>query len=269
MAEEVIEQPTLNEADQKALDRARGITTDDGNPYNDDGSLKNEPIDIPEKFKGKSLEDVVKAYTELEKKLSEKSISISEDPKPVEEVITSEEAKEVEDKVNATLTPKDFEKYEKAYLSEGKLDDAHYKELEAKGLSKEIIDLYIEGAKARDTIYKNSVFEVAGGEESYNELIKWASENIKDVEVINEINRNLTSGSVSKATMAIELLQAKKGTPPRRLEGTASHDSGGVKPYRDKSEWQKDARNPLYGRDKKFTEMVEAKYIASKRRGTI
>lgn len=247
--------------DQAALDRARGVTNDDANPYNEDGSLKNEPFEIPEKFKGKSPEEIVKSYLELEKKLSEKQPNNPEKaPEPTPE--------SVEAQVNSTLTPKDFEVYEKAYLENGKLDDNHYKELEKKGLSKEIIDLYIEGAKARDTIYTNAIYEAAGGAEEYKELVKWASENITDQSVIADINRDLSSGNVAKAKWAVENLQLRRGTPPRKLEGSSVADTA-TKGYKDKSEWQRDVSNALYGRDKKYTQAVDARYLVSKKRGTL
>lgn len=249
--------------DQAALDRARGVTNGDTNPYNEDGSLKNEPFEVPEKFKGKSAEEIVKSYLELEKKLSEKQVTNPDDAKPTE---AQQDA--VEAKVNATLTPKDFEVYEKAYLENGKLDDNHYKELEKKGLSKEVIDLYIEGAKARDTIYTNAIYEAAGGAEEYKELVKWASENITDHSVIADINRDLSSGSVAKAKWAVENLQLRRGTPPRKLEGSSVADTS-TKGYKDKTEWRRDVSNVLYGRDKKYTQAVDARYLVSKKRGTL
>ena len=246
--------------DQAALDRVRGVTNDDTNPYNEDGSLKNEPFEIPEKFKGKSPEEIVKSYLELEKKLSEKQPS---NPEPK----TDAQQDAVEANVEATLTPKDFEAYEKAYLENGKLDDAHYKELEKKGLSKEVVDLYIEGAKARDYVYTSAIYEVAGGEEAYKELIQWASDNIKDEAVIADINRDLTSGNTNKAKWAVENLQLRRGQPPKRLEGTAPVGNSNV--YRDKTEWKKDVSNALYGRDKKYTQAVDARFLASKKRGIL
>ena len=249
----------LASQDQAALDRARGVANDDTNPYNEDGSLKNEPFEVPEKFKGKSAEEIVKSYLELEKKLSEKQPA---NPEPV----VSEEAAVA--KVDATLTPKDFEVYEKAYLENGKLDDNHYKELEKKGLSKEVIDLYIEGAKARDTIYTNAIYEAAGGAEEYKDLVKWASENITDHSVIADINRDLSSGSVAKAKWAVENLQLRRGTPPRKLEGSSVADTS-TKGYKDKTEWRRDVSNALYGRDKKYTQAVDARYLVSKKRGIL
>ena len=98
--------------DQAALDRVRGVTNDDTNPYNEDGSLKNEPFEIPEKFKGKSPEEIVKSYLELEKKLSEKQ------PNNPEKAPDAQQDA-IEAKVESALTPKDFEVYEKAYLENG------------------------------------------------------------------------------------------------------------------------------------------------------
>lgn len=267
MAEEIQEQtpsPQLSPEDQKALDRARGTTTTTS-PYNEDGSLVNEPFEIPEKFQGKSLEDIVKSYTELEKKLSEKPV-VSPD---VKEGDDTTKTKEVEAKVNETLTPDSFKKYEEAYISQGSLSEEHYSELADKGLSKEVVDLYIEGAKARESIYTNSIYDSAGGKEQFESLVQWASENITDTSVIEALNKDLSSGNVAKAKWAVETLQLRRGTPPRRLEGDSGTDLGGMKTYRDKSEWKKDVGNALYGKDRKYTQIVDAKYLASKKKGTL
>lgn len=245
----------LSPEEQSALNTARG-TTDNyaDSKYDAEGNPVGE-VEVPEKFKGKSLEEVIKSYSELEKKLSEKST-------PVPEATTA-----VEDKVNATLTPKDFTKYEEAYLSQGTLEDAHYKELAGKGLSKEIVDLYIEGAKARGQLFNQQVFTVAGGEEAYNELIQWAGQNL-DVATATRLNEDLMSGSVDRAKFAVETLQLRKGTPPRRVEGTSA-SQGDIRAYRDKNEWKRDVADPMYGKDKKFTAMVDAKYLSSKKKGIV
>lgn len=262
MAEEQVSpEANLSPEEQSALARARGTTesyTD--SKYDAEGNPVEEAFELPEKFKGKSLEDVVKAYTELEKKLSQKQ----PDATPTE---PKEDTTVVEDKVNATLSPKDFTKYEEAYLSQGALSDDHYKELEGMGLSKEIVDLYIEGAKAREQLFSQQIYNVAGGEEAYNELITWASQNL-DQTTAQRLNEDLMSGSVDRAKFAVETLQLRKGTPPRRVEGNSAA-SGDVKAYRSKTEWQKDVRDPNYGKDKKFTAMVDAKFLASKNKGTI
>lgn len=262
MAEEQVSpEANLSPEEQSALARARGTTEQYADSkYNDDGSPKEETTEIPEKFQGKSLEDVVKAYTELEKKLSEKQPEAT----PTE---PKEDTTIVEDKVNTTLLPKDFTKYEEAYLSQGVLSDDHYKELAKKGLSKEVVDLYIEGAKAREQLFTTQIFNVAGGEEAYTELIQWASQNL-DVATATRLNEDLMSGSVDRAKFAVETLQLRKGTPPRRVEGNSA-SSGDVKAYRSKTEWQKDVRDANYGKDKKFTAMVDAKFLASKNKGTI
>lgn len=262
MAEEQVSpEANLSPEEQSALARARGTTesyTD--SKYDAEGNPVDEAFELPEKFKGKSLEDVVKAYTELEKKLSQKQ----PDATPTE---PKEDTTVVEDKVNATLSPKDFTKYEEAYLSQGALSDDHYKELEGMGLSKEVVDLYIEGAKAREQLFSQQIYNVAGGEEAYNELITWASQNL-DTSTAQRLNEDLMSGSVDRAKFAVETLQLRKGTPPRRVEGNSAA-SGDVKAYRSKTEWQKDVRDPNYGKDKKFTAMVDAKFLASKNKGTI
>lgn len=42
-----------------------------------------------------------------------------------------------------------------------------------------------------------------------------------------------------------------------------------TKGYKDKTEWRRDVSNALYGRDKKYTQAVDARYLVSKKRGIL
>jgi len=53
----------------------------------------------------------------------------------------------------------------------------------------------------------------------------------------------------------------------RRLEGDAG--ASGLQPFADKNEWQKAATNRLYGKDAKYTKMVDSRYLAARKRGIL
>ena len=140
------------------------------------------------------------------------------------------------------------------------------------GFSKTDVDNYIAGQQALADKYTNTIYNSVGGQESYTELVEWASSNIAQ-ETITEYNEALTGGNVAKATQLLEYMNMKKGATspesPNRLKGNASNDLGGIKPFADKSEWMKATANPLYGKDAKVTNLIDKRYLASRAKGLI
>lgn len=263
----------LTPDEQKALDRVRGNKPDyvDEN-FNEDGTPKND-FEMPEKFKGKSTEDIVKAYLELEKlKSKQTNTEPPEDQKSTNDPQTTsdthEDGKEVTEPPSGVVTPEFFKKFEEAVVKEGKLSDSHYKELESKGFSKEMVDTYIDGQKAKGQLYASEIYNHSGGQEAYNELVEWARDNLSDI-AKKDFDDKIMSGNSELAKLAIDVVMAQRGTSPRRVEGTSNADVGGMKPFKDKGEWQSYVRNPLYAKDKKYTEMVDKRYLLSKRKRTL
>ena len=286
MAEEVTQEQSTSLADnltpeeQKALDKVRGNTKDyvEDN-FNEDGTPKSD-FEIPEKFKGKSTEEIVKAYLELEKMKSkqgdtskkpedssEETNGLSEmSDKGDEEKDPEEPSKDSEE--TPKITTETFTKYEQAFLEKGQLEEEHYKELEGLGFSKDMVDAYIEGQKARGQLYASQIYSVVGSEEAYNELVAWGRENLSDV-AKKDFDEKIKSNNIELAKLAIETLQAQRGLPPRRVEGTAGADTGGLKPFSDKGDWMKAVRNPMYGKDRRYTELVDKRYILSKQKNKL
>jgi hypothetical protein len=129
-----------------------------------DKSTTERPSWLPEKFE--SAEEMAKSYAELEKVYSEKK-----EEAPVEQ-------KEAEEATGISLDP-----YYKEYADTGVLSDKSYTDLQVKGLSKELIDNYISGQKALADNQLSQIYNIAGTQENYNEMVKWAGENLPATEV--------------------------------------------------------------------------------------
>ena len=231
--------------------------------HNSDGTPITSDDDIPEKYKGKSVEDVIKMHQELEK--------LNSKPKPPEETPPKiEETPPAEGKPNQEATG--FAKFTDEYTKTGTISEESYKELADKGFSKGDIDAYIDGQKALGANFASSIHEITGGKEGYTELINWAVEGM-DVESITEYNTALQSGDQAKVKRLVEYMALKRGqtTPnqPNRLQGSGESDGGGLKVFADKNEWMIATNNRLYGKDRKYTEMVDNRYLKSKRKGTL
>jgi hypothetical protein len=220
--------------------------------YNEDGTPKEELI----AGKFKSQEDLLKAYQELEKKMSQPK----EEPKKAEE-------KTKEPAVDGTFSAS---KYEQEYASNGSLSEDSYADLAAKGFSREQVDAYINGQKHYAESVKNNIYNSVGGQEQYVEIINWASDNMPP-EIIKEYNDAVDSLDQAKVLRTLEYMALKRGnaptSAPRKLEGDAP--AGGIQPFASKLEWQNAQSNRLYGKDAKYTNMVDQRYLQSRKRGLI
>ena len=246
-----------DEAEAKARYQQSQQTTEeasDGVPegYNEDGTPKEELI----AGKFKSQEDLLKAYNELQKKLGE--------PKEPEAPKEEPKAEETAD------TGFNANKYEQEVAENGKLSDESYTDLEKKGFTRQQVDQYIQGQTAYAETVKNTIYNSVGGQEQYVEIINWASQSMTE-DVINDYNLAVDSLDQQRVLRNLEYMklkydqQAPQGT--RRLEGDSA--GGGMQPFADKNQWQKAMTDRLYGKDPKYTKMVDNRYLASRKRGIL
>lgn len=261
-----VPQPTPEE--QAAIQRYRE-STGQAEPasvvdteYNEDGTEKEELIG----GKFKSQEDLLNAYKELEKKMSQ-----APSDKP-QETPTEPEGDLQERVEEASANGKlDIGKYGNEIANNGSLSEASYKELEGYGFSKQDVDNYIRGQQLLAENFTNSIYSKAGGQEQYTALVTWAAESMPQA-TIDEYNNALATQNTDKVIQLVEYMSYKYkeagNVPPRRLEGD-SESYGGVKPFADKNEWQKAQTNRLYGKDRKYTEMVDKRYLTSRKKGIL
>ena len=195
---------------------------------------------LPEKFG--SPEDMAQAYQSLEKKLS---------------------SRQAEEK--GLLTDADFQEYSQEYSENGSLSDKTYADLAKKGLSRELVDNYIEGQSQMQDAEVTDLMNLAGGEETYGAMTEWMSESLdqEDIDAFNEA----VEGSNAVARMAIKGMYSQYlaaggiGGSPDLVQGTRAPKEGG---YGSMYEMQKDMMNPLYkAGDSQFHAMVERRLAMS------
>lgn len=239
------------ESQLSAEERSQGVP--DG--YNEDGTVKEELI----AGKFKSQEDLLNAYQELEKKLSQKQ------PEPDQSEKETTQNPEPADEGSFTAT-----KYEEEFVKNGSLSDDSYAELEAKGFSKAQVDAYIKGQQAYAQSLQNDIYSSVGGQESYVEIVNWASENMSP-DIIKDYNDAVDSMDKDRILRTLEYMSLKKGQSApretRRLEGNAP--ASGVQPFTNKNEWQRAMTDRLYGKDAKYTNMVDQRYLAARKKGIL
>lgn len=244
------------QSQQDITEKTQGYSDELPEGYDEDGIAiaDKEPEPILGKFK--SQEELIKAYTELEKKLGQPKEETTPTPKQEEVVVEG---------VNVS-------KYDTEYRTNGSLSDKSYQELAKLGFSKNDVNRYIEGQNALIEKFTSNIYNKAGGEEAYTELVQWASVNLPQ-STIEEYNTALQSGDINKINQLIEYAQLKRGNSgdkqPNRVEGTSLSDGGGLKPFANKAEWQQATANRLYGKDVKYTTMIDKRFLLARQKGFI
>lgn len=258
---------TSKDASQPTLEELAAKMDAEAPPPADEGEGEQRPEWLPEKFK--SAEDLAKAYSELERKLSSKQpLEASE---KAQDGKTAKEATEVGDEQtdaakeavkNAGLN---FDDLSSKYWETGALEDADYAALEKSGIPRDLVDQFIAGQEAVLESTRQSVFNTVGGEDVYNDMTNWAAENLDRAEIA-AYNRAVNSMDKAAAMMAVRGLKAQYDAsvgvePSRTVRGETAR--AGAQAYRSIAEMEADMRNPKYKTDPAFRKDVERKLANS------
>lgn len=239
--------PTLEE-EAAAQDAAAQKATDSTLPSDKAEGQQDRPQWLPEKFK--SPEDLAKAYSELEKRMGQ--------PKEAQAPAEGDDMSAAEQAMDQAGL--DYDAFAQEYAENGELSQDAYDALEAAGIPKHLVDNYIAGLEAQQTMLQSEVYQTIGGEEAYNDMIQWAGENLDDAS-IDAFNATLEGGNPAQIKLAIaglraQYTEANGQEPSRTLAGTAS---SGVGTYESTAEMMKDMSDPRYKEDPAFRQRVQEK----------
>lgn len=176
------------------------------------------------------------------------------------------------EETSADETVLDTAAFEKEFLEKGELSEESYKLLAEKGISKEVVDRYIEGRKAYVQAYDNEIMNSCGGRGEYTAMALWASNNLTDEEQAS-FNSAVSSGDVGLAKLAVGGLYARyksagAGAPQTNfIEGTSSAKAPSL--YKSEKEIVQDKKDPRYEKDAEYRKSVDEKIRRSISAGTI
>lgn len=164
----------------------------------------------------------------------------------------------------------DIAAFEKEYADNGSLSDKSYEALARVGITKEIVERYIEGRTAYAANYDEQVMSVAGGKSEYEAIVNWAKDNLSDSEK-ESYNKAVTSRDIELAKLATAGLMAKYKSsqgniPATTIEGGAS---SGLSYYSSMDELVTDQKDIRYEKDTAFRQAVEDKLRRSIAAGKI
>jgi hypothetical protein len=244
-----------------------------GEEPSSDLSLPSESeFEMPDKFKGKSAEEIAKAYAELEKMKAQKQ---------PEETDTEQETTQPETDDSEYINPmleegrpegsKDvpvdrFAAMLDEYDANGELSADSYKELEGLGYNKEFVDEKIDYINYKREKEADAILEPYGGAEEFKKVSAWAAENFSEQQLQN-LNMQLASGNKATQDAVLSSLfmgykQSNKSEAPRDVTlHTNQPQATRTEGYSTKSEYLKDAKDPRYDRDPGYRKMVEQKML--------
>jgi len=219
---------------------------------------------LPEKFK--SVEDLAKSYSELEKKLGEQNPK-QEEVDPVDKAELKEDTPKQEPKNDLEIAEKavdnaglDMSSLADEYAQNGQLADKSYEALEKSGIPREYVDQFIAGQKAIGEQQTNTVKNMVGGDEAYNEMAKWASDNMSEGEK-KAYNTAVNSQDMDTVKLAVESLKAKyqtaNGTEPNLVQGKATPAT--EQGYASWAEVTQAMADPRYAKDPAYQAAVKTK----------
>jgi hypothetical protein len=229
--------------------------------------------------KYKSVEDLEKAYKELQTKLSRGQSTTPEDDAADDE--TDDSADDDEDKpagnareiygdlIGGKLDEAgiDFQEMNVRWQQSGTLESGDYDQLAEAGFSRDMVDAYLSGLQykaAQDTALSvkevASIKESLGGEAEYNKMIQWAGDNLTPEEV-EGFNQIINTQPMAAVKMAVTGLHARytavEGREPKLIGGRAS--KGSSDKFESTAQLVEAMSDPRYSKDPAYQRKVQEK----------
>ena len=239
-------------------------TTD--KPVEETKPTQSKPEGLPEKFN--SVDELVKSYSELEKKLGEQSQPTEQSVDPVSKT----EVKAEQPKSDLDIATKavdsaglNMETLSEEFAKDGKLADGSYQSLEKAGIPKEYVDRFIAGQQAIADQQSATVKNLVGGTESYDNMSEWAGQNLTETEK-QAYNTAVNSKDLEAVKLAVVGLKARyaqsTGSEPQLVEGKAS--PSGEQGFASWAQVTQAMSDPRYAKDPAYQAEVKNKLANSK-----
>lgn len=226
----------------------------------------------PKKYANKyeSVEALEQGYQELFKKFTEVTQGKQQTPdpqtppkeEPPKDATPSKPEGQVPSEAQGRITAEEMTAFMDEYAQKGVLSKESYDKLAAKGISKEIVDGYIEGQKVLAERQAEALFSITGGKDKYMIEIEWAKDNFSKEEIA--AFNDAIIGSPQQAKLAVEGLHARyTRANPNIIIGDAGGASKGDV-YESRAQMTSDINDPRYQKDPAFRKMVRDKISRSK-----
>ena len=226
---------------------------------------QSKPEGLPEKFN--SVDELVKSYSELEKKLGEQSQPTEKSVDPVSKAEIKGQPKSDLDIATKAVDSAglNMESLSEEYAKEGKLADGSYKSLEKAGIPKDYVDRFIAGQQAIADQQSSNVKEMVGGTQAYDNMSEWAGQNLSETEK-TAYNSAVNSKDLEAVKLAVVGLKARysqaTGSEPKLVEGKSS--ASGEQGFQSWAQVTQAMSDPRYAKDVAYQAEVKNKLANSK-----
>ena len=234
--------------------------------------------------KYKSPEELESAYLELQKKLGDAPATEEAEPETEYQFynddggVNYDTANEVYgEQLGNLFKSNEIDPFEMAKHFEennGTLTDDMYSKLESTGLTKEIIDNYLEGVKgnlgmsqenASPVLSESEIKDlknIAGGERGYEQLMDWAGNNLtaQDAKNYDDV---LATGNKAAISFAVKALMGQYEDANGRDSNIVTGKQSSTENYRSMAEVVRDMNKPEYRTDEAFRDDVIRKLAQS------
>lgn len=263
--------PEMMAAEQAALNQGEKLV----NAQEEDRARKYEQADAEQEDvsliagKFKSQEDLLKAYQELQKKLSTPSDG---DDEGSEEEEASEAIEEAPEETEIDENVRTFVDISQRFEAEGGLSEEDVATLSAMD-SKTLIETYFKyhavqsnnaQATAATQAEMTSIRQSVGGDEAYGEMIQWAGENLNEAE-IDQFNAVVGTNNPAAIKYAVESLSNRwkgaEGYEAPLVTGRKAPSK--AKAFRSQAELARAISDPRYSTDPAYRMDVEEKLARS------
>lgn len=236
-------------------------TYDEGLVNNDQvPTAEGRPAWLPDKFD--SPEAMARAYSELETKFH----SSDEQLQQLESQANYEQqAQEVMETpphmVDQMLDERglDFSVFQQEYNETGQLSEDAYLALQEAGIEAQMVDTWIQGQEAIADQQINSIYDMVGGEQTYNQMLEWAGNNLESWEMdsFNDQIESLDANSMFAVQGLMARMQNQEGSPPRLFQGEPSDYS--APKYDSLSQLTSAMSDPKYASDPAYRNEVASR----------
>ena len=255
-------------AEAQALEQGEKIIQaqeEDRNRTFEQAESENEDVTlIAGKFK--SQEDLVKAYEELQKKMS--SGEPAEETEATEEPVEATEEVVEETPAEVTETVEYMNELGRQFEEKGELSAEDVDKLGSMD-PKQLVQAYLAyNTQAKSAQLQqsqvNDIMETAGGAEQYNNMIQWASTNLPESE-INDFNAVTATNNPIAIKFAVQSLASKyRGEVGYEADLVSGRGAGSdVKAFRSHAELSRAISDPRYHSDPAYRQDVEDRLARS------
>ena len=225
---------------------------------------QSKPEGLPEKFN--SVDELVKSYSELEKKLGEQSQPTEKSVDPVSKVELKEQPKSDLDIATKAVDSAglNMDSLAEEYAKDGKLADGSYESLQKAGIPKDYVDRFIAGQQAIADQQSSTVKDLVGGTQAYDSMSEWAGQNLSETEK-TAYNSAVNSKDLEAVKLAVVGLKARyaqsTGSEPKLVEGKAS--ASGEQGFQSWAQVTQAMSDPRYAKDPAYQTEVKNKLANS------